>query len=373
MIQIKRIFHPVGQGAFYVERHPNFNVVYDCGTLFPSKRFYEKIKQAFCSDEEIDMLFISHLDWDHISGLDTLKKSVKKIKKVILPLLDNADKLLLLTSWKKSQVDQYGNLIVDPASFFGPETDVVFVEPDRNEQDELPLNESQELETINGIIKSRTVISHNGSNWVFIPYNYDKKNRSTQFNLNLKNQKIVISNLNGQSLLNILVDRKKKNKLKNCYDQLKGQGFGDINENSMVLYSGPCSACNLHLSTFDVYPPCHTFKTCAFYGNDSIIKNAGCIYMGDSDSNKFALNAIYKVVWPFVGTIQIPHHGSIYNFNMQNIFNLGVCFICPISFGESNSFGHPSSKVVADILGSNNFPVEITESANSLFVEIIRG
>ena len=32
MILIERIFHTIGQGAFYSEKHDNFNIVYDCGT-----------------------------------------------------------------------------------------------------------------------------------------------------------------------------------------------------------------------------------------------------------------------------------------------------------------------------------------------------
>lgn len=29
---IERIFYPVGQGAFYVEKHGDKNIVYDCGS-----------------------------------------------------------------------------------------------------------------------------------------------------------------------------------------------------------------------------------------------------------------------------------------------------------------------------------------------------
>lgn len=370
MAQIKRIFNSVGQGAFYVERHPKFNVVYDCGTLHPSKSFYETIRQAFSDDEEIDILFISHLDWDHISGLETLKKRVKKIKRVILPLLDNADKLLLLSSWKKSQINQCGNLIVDPSNFFGSETEIIFVEPDENEQRETQLGEPQNLESLHGKIKSRTPISYLNSDWFFIPFNYDKKIRSNQFDLNLQQQKLFISCLNGQLLLDILVDARKKKILKKCYDQLKGQGFGDINENSMVLYSGPKEKGNYFLSIVNIYP-CHLFNGCAFLGVDLFVRDVGCVYMGDSDSNKFNLSCVYGPVWNLVGTIQIPHHGSINNYHSQNIFAGRDHFICPISFGNSNSFGHPSSKVLSDICALKNKPICITESKDSLLVEII--
>lgn len=65
---IERIFHTVGQGAFYSEKHENFNIVYDCGTEWKNrtnKTIDKTIKQSFSKDDEIDILFISHFDYDH--------------------------------------------------------------------------------------------------------------------------------------------------------------------------------------------------------------------------------------------------------------------------------------------------------------------
>lgn len=42
---IERIFYPVGQGAFYVEKHGKRNIVYDCGSdTFKAKEYDEKKK-----------------------------------------------------------------------------------------------------------------------------------------------------------------------------------------------------------------------------------------------------------------------------------------------------------------------------------------
>ena len=73
MNKIIRTFHPVGQGAFYSERHENFNVVYDCGTEYPKrtdKGIKRTVETAFRKDEEIDILFISHFDFDHVGHID---------------------------------------------------------------------------------------------------------------------------------------------------------------------------------------------------------------------------------------------------------------------------------------------------------------
>jgi len=63
---IERIFHPIGQGAFYSERHKNFNIVYDCGNWKNTKLADKVVKQAFLKDEVIDILFISlHFPKNH--------------------------------------------------------------------------------------------------------------------------------------------------------------------------------------------------------------------------------------------------------------------------------------------------------------------
>lgn len=65
-----RIFVPVGQGAFYLEKfeigEEKFNIVYDCGTSTETVNIKSKIRSYFKKNEEIDYVFISHLHKDHI-------------------------------------------------------------------------------------------------------------------------------------------------------------------------------------------------------------------------------------------------------------------------------------------------------------------
>jgi len=74
---IERIFYPIGQGAFYSEKHNNFNIVYDCGNWKNTKLADKVVKQAFLKDEVIDILFISHFDYDHINKISTLKSTLE--------------------------------------------------------------------------------------------------------------------------------------------------------------------------------------------------------------------------------------------------------------------------------------------------------
>lgn len=135
MDNIKRIFHPVGQGAFYSEHFEDnnysFNIVYDCGVLKAITHGEKVVSQAFTKDDEIDILFISHLDYDHISLVKKLKDTVKRIKRVILPLV--VDKYYILSFYKAinngSKYNDVIKLIDDPHEYFGKETQIIYVKP----------------------------------------------------------------------------------------------------------------------------------------------------------------------------------------------------------------------------------------------------
>jgi Cft2 family RNA processing exonuclease len=81
--QVVRTFHPIGQGAFYTERHESFNVVYDCGAMPLSNNSKSIVSSAFSKNDDIDILFISHFDYDHVSAISMLVKSVSSIKTVV--------------------------------------------------------------------------------------------------------------------------------------------------------------------------------------------------------------------------------------------------------------------------------------------------
>jgi glyoxylase-like metal-dependent hydrolase (beta-lactamase superfamily II) len=95
-MRIVRTFHPVGQGALYSERfyeednpQAKYNIVYDCGTSWGAITKAKKVVNlAFDKNDTIDYLFISHLDFDHVSLVNTLIESVDgKVRNIVLPLV----------------------------------------------------------------------------------------------------------------------------------------------------------------------------------------------------------------------------------------------------------------------------------------------
>ncbi|KGL49391.1 MBL fold metallo-hydrolase [Porphyromonas cangingivalis] len=415
---IERFFHPVGQGAFYSEHFytsdGGYKVVYDCGTTPLSAKRKEVIKQevieqAFSKEDTIDILFISHLDWDHISLIPTLIESVKEVRNVVLPHVDNDYPILLsLVNFPKALKDIKGKvvqIITSPEEYFNKETKVWRI---RSVEEDVPrenMNQDilfldQDTSSIDPLLSSGKKLSLKGLKfWCYIPFNYysskefreelaKKLCNDKDFQEYFKNTLGVERDISVEEALDVLRDPQKvndiikdksvKTKLKDdIYDQLEGK----INPHSLVLYSGPIEqkAYRNHFYHQKVEQAhnqlYHNLTTCSiscsdFLKDDHSLKwRVACIYNGDSNYEEKKLKKWLDGLWNNVGTIQIAHHGSkrSHDFDCPR----GTSFLCPISYGTSNTYGHPSSDVLIDLAIKKRFPICITEHIDSKFIQII--
>lgn len=353
---IKRIFHTIGQGAFYSERHEGFNIVYDCGALPKSNAASRVVRQSFIKSDEIDILFISHFDSDHVNEIETLKKHCSRIKVVVLPLLEPNEKKILINFYQ-SIGGNNTQLISNPNEYFGKGTNIVFVKPSENQEQNDDQLIALESLTNNQEINSSTKIKKD-NDWYFIPYNFKFKERHQQLINLLEAESIDIVKISS----NLEYALSKRKDLRTIYNKLEGK----INQNSMFLYSGPIKDSKIQKKPFRIKPS--NFPL-ILYSNREKFRNPGCIYTGDSDLNVVNIKQIFKDQWEYVGTIQIPHHGDIKSYNSA-IFN-GRDICCPISVGLKNTYGHPSNTVVADLNGNNNLVFCVTEDKRDLYFEII--
>lgn len=240
---IQRFFHPVGQGAFYSERHlyPNINTVYDCGTRYGTrnqKGVAGVVRQSFRKDDIVHILFISHFDFDHISLIDTLKNSVNKIERVVIPLLQEPEKTFLSNIYKFLGEPHLANLVSNPSEFFGRETQIIRVHSGSEQEFEErrdPIDVSEGNETTQKI-PSGTPLTMNGLNdWVYIPFNYEYQSRREEFLEKLNVASLDIDRLEKDP--NYILEKVIRDKVKKVYKSISG----GINQNSMFLYSGPSS------------------------------------------------------------------------------------------------------------------------------------
>ena len=380
MHKVERVFHPIGQGAFYSERHyvnvegqaKIFNMVYDCGNWRNTKASDKVVQRAFNKNYDIDILFISHFDFDHISKISTLKDQVKSIKKVIIPLLDNNEIDLLTSLYKALGLRQnVVDLVSNPDSFFDDTTKVIKVEASDNHNEPDSNDDTTNLDDLNTntLASGARLILNNFSDWCFIPFNYKYSERNERLKELLKSAGFDVSELeNGnKETIESIVNKDKRKELKDIYDKLEG----GINQNSMVLYSGPKSSnhsYDVFVSSFDFrglrycYPYYHRF-----FIDDS--NRPACVFTGDADFNKTKIKQVFSQFWDAVGTIQIPHHGDLKSFDSSVLGDR--CYFCPISVGKTNSYGHPSTSLLAQIAANRSVPILVTEDLTSGFIQII--
>lgn len=346
-----RRFHPIGQGAFYSEKHDNFNMVYDCGST-RTKNAQPVVKTSFSTNAVIDCLFISHFDLDHVSLIPTLQNNFK-IKLVVLPLLHDVEKFIITQIYKALGVDsELIGLLNNPNEFFGDDTIIIQVKPYNTEIERRPAipfpNTSQTIESGTSLTK--------GDFWEYIPYNIEHKRRSDELRDLLVAEGFNLIDFESKTFV---YSEKDKKPLSKIYNQVTGK----INNNSMMVYSGPIDATIVIVKYF--YNSIHYPHYSIHYPHNK--HGIGCIFTGDVNLNLIDLTKFYSKEWNNVKTIQVPHHGDIKCFDV-NILNDNY-YNCPISFGKNNNYGHPAGSVTSNIISLGSFPYFITEDMNSLYIQ----
>ena len=378
---IQRFFHPVGQGAFYSERHEyheypgsTLNIVYDCGTGYMNKGkkgIREVVTQSFSKQDVIHILFISHFDYDHISLIELLKDTVNRIERVVIPFLNKEETIFLANIYRALEENEergekkarLAELVSDPETFFGKGTHVIQVQPSAEmktrEQDTIKLSENDPIK-----IPSGTPLSlENYGDWVFVPYNHLNEERGKDFRAKLQADGIDVGELEKPGYV---LDKDRCKKIKACYKEIDG----GINQNSMFLYSGPSvgEGVSMYFLGGGIRWG-HNYHWSCFCNHYFDSDRVACLYTGDGDLNKVNASAVYGKYWEFIGTIQIPHHGSLPSFKGDILE--AKYLLCPISVGKNNSYGHPSQSVISQILFYRCCPILVTEDVCSTFVEVI--
>ena len=333
--KVVRTIHPIGQGAFYSERFIDnkgntlFLAVYDCGSQ-NKKKLNLEIANYFQEGDIIDILFISHLDLDHVSGLQKLLECKVSVKHLVLPLMDNNTKELYLLATKGI----LKQLVQDPTSLFKG-SKVIYVKP-VGEDDEI--KDSFELRGDNQgveVIPSGCKLSYCNYSaiWCYIPYNYEYASRIDVLLQNLGRGKIDVKDI---------VDADSRKEIKEKYAEICSKG---VNNTSLVVYSGGHSDGIKYETIFFSARP----------GDKSITE--GSLYLGDISLNQENgdmsliddLRKRLNFVRDHIGLIQLPHHGSKDNFNTK-LFSIGVpTKVFFASYGNTNSYGHPSPRVWEDV------------------------
>ena len=378
-IKIVRTFHPVGQGAFYSERFQiwkpeveTHNIVYDCGVCYmKEKQTVHVVNQAFAGKDEIDYLFISHLDYDHVSLAYAI---LPRVKNIVLPLVSKEELVIAMLFYVVSEerdAARFFNEIIRRLEDNNRRNTVIFV-GDIEEN----LNDWENA----NVIKSGTdIVPQWDYDWVLIPHNVKYSSRKQKLmdeldklihekefvkeivGLGLKPFKTaeeLLSKLNESDFAGkVLVMPNLRKAIKSAYASIEG----GTNENSLLLYSGPKSGVTRYMLEFCM--PNRRWCDCR-------ISQAACLYTGDSTCDMADWKKKYVAVWEHIGTIQLPHHGSVESFDVDT-YPVDRQYIFPVSFGTYNTYGHPSGKVLAYLMMCDCCIQMVTEMANSRYMQSI--
>ena len=397
-IKLERFFYPVGQGLFCRERftweNGEYNLVYDCGTKNckgnKNNKYVDTVIEDIFKDVSINLLFISHFHADHINLLKKIKDNVKVIKKIVLPYLTKEELILILAD-KKVVIDEYTKIILKKAARVNEKSQSNKSNEENNSVEHMDktqyyvlTRENEEIDNKNDTslpkpIKSGEEIleSFVKNFWRFIPFNYNftlvkdifEKIIQEILDTDLETKEdICLTLINKHDLV-----RSKYEDLVVILKEKYGSIFEkDLNEQSTVLFSVPRLVCII--SNQCVQNKCilnrrnsrcskckeETIKLCHNCGNENI--PLGCIYFGDYKMSSVNLckdiNSKIKEHILYIGTLQIPHHGSL-----DGVFNKADDYknkICVISYGIGNTYKHPHPDVVQSILDNEGYPVCVT-------------
>lgn len=404
-------FFKAGQGLFYggriwdQETKRVYTVVYDCGTYpfitgstqsLNNEINFFKYWQPYSLpiNDEIELLFISHLDYDHVSGLKRLLQEFK-VKNIILPYIDKEHRKVFLASIpdyddsvNSLSFEDYFSFIESPNQFISRQsqsTNMFFVKPNDNNNTEYQGytdNDNQSDAYARGTINhdkdeltgqtNATKYENNlqffiKKHWEFTTY---CKNVSQDAINKLRDSlkrtfgKETSEDLSLDNLKQIVTDKRKE--AHKCYTDC----IGEINSYGLVLLHGPInlkdlsgifySDCDLNCCYNDYSWRPH------FYDEDCLKKNKrfmlGTILFGDTSINKennpVDFPQAFKNKLANVHVVQVPHHGSSNNwdFDAFEALNIGenincwrhhVLSVC--NFGVGNTYGHPSYQVLRDL------------------------
>lgn len=379
----------------------DFMYVYDCGSI-PIAGVVEAVRSIVSRrvSRRLDMLFVSHFDRDHICGIPHLlhQKRGLQVDTIVMPYLDDIDRIIAfgrsaVTKAERRAERFHEDIVVDPISAmaqFGPRQ-IVMVASDEEDEGgsgffELPPTESPRSDPDGQSWKSKdsgglrseppsarrtpegaivvqriefNVTDGTEGGWLLKPHVkkaslQDRKAFCTAIEVMLKWPRGSFREKVGNEKVRRMLVTKHRTTVSRAYVW----AFGDKNETSMSLYSGPANP----------------QKAGAVAYKSKMADSARVGWMGTGDSYLKDPKTVrnfqdhYRDELEWVSTFMLPHHGSAHNFD-PDLFvvdaELWVAAAQPIH----SNWKHPAPEIVKAIKASGAKFRKVGSSPNSLLEE----
>ena len=421
-------FFKAGQGAFYGGCISSFHqanpflcwkIVYDCGTTNWIKgnsqslnneidKFKNCCRHFPCDlDNKIDLLFISHFDYDHVSGVKRLLNEFD-VKRVIIPYFPKELRKFALCSYSKNDdiedddtllsEEDYFSFIEEPVSFIinlSKNTQVFLIDDKKDNEIEYGSYDSEQNDiypvgqTIADLpdgIQTNNVTYYKNNLQFFIQNKWEfttyvKEITNSQFQ-NLEADLKIIADIPNtdeitfENIKDLLVG---VNRTK-AHEKYK-KHLSDLNAHGLVLLHGPINPSNgfLHgdfenhyFNHFDYNLEVER-RTARYNMLVNKIPRLSTLLLGDT-----SLFGPYRIDFPTnflsklesLAVFQVPHHGSDKNWDNTEYINLvsrsnyfqrqnRILNVC--NFGYGNKYGHPSHQVISDLIPNIIFNTQFTQ------------
>ena len=360
-LKAKCIFHGIGQGLMYscdISRgQAHFRFMYDCGTLYKKDKdilVSEINKIARYNENTIDVLFLSHLDKDHISGVPYLLSKCE-VKNVFIPYLSPEELMLLSLKNEITTESELFYIYSDPIQYFAEKGCQVFVIYPQNQNGRLNDNNYQDSENSSFFYEGNFNYSNGGKvvhcygelkshtfsyAWEFSVYQDQSETEQKKIIEEIKAVlPFEIKELKYE-YNKIFNDKSLMKKIHDKYNSVKG----GINQSSLVLYHAPASEEHCYNYCGGYCPWC--IKICDLCCST---RTPATLLTGDIDLTALGNNR--KRFLDFIadkcdriGILQLPHHGSgvSISINMiKAIVNEHTKMVC--SYGRGNKYYHPDA------------------------------
>lgn len=410
MCHLTRTIWPVGHGAFYTECFRNidgkdttFTTVYDCGAYQYGRPyvkdldreiqgFVESIQDNDSDRPNVDVVFISHFDKDHVDGFMRLKNAVSSIKAIVIPNLlpSQLVRSFVRNIMESDTQEDWNELIHFYSLLIGREKGEMRIirVPDTTSVnlhgDWVNLNL---LQGMDGKLHPGTHLTigkpHDGNPlWVYIPvhqsYDITKSNLLYQKILEaVELSPAVDLTVVFEKILAFCSSPRMHKKLLDIYHEI----YGNIEDNdfSMPVYSGLysdkvageyCVHADMFLREFHQHFHMHVHMDYDSQNTFFAPKAINCLYMGDYEVNKPGrlkrLKEHLGQYWYKVGLVQVPHHASQNNHNIHLYHPGQICFA---SVYDSNDCSY-SIDVRNEIESLSSSFIKITEKSAPFVEEI---
>lgn len=386
-----RTQHPVGHGFFHDgailgRDSVDFRYIYDCGgrtrpaldrwiEIFPGKR--------------VDALFISHLHYDHVSGLPRLLAR-QSVERAYLPHLSELERILVaVRCFALGVLDtEYFRFLRDPEVWLldhGVGT-VFSLRPSTRPPPDIPAEPPQLADHggllvshfIDGVASNPPAGAHivedltitaqlDGRLWILRPHVQSASDESLA---TLRAALGLVSTAKWGSsdwVISQLESRTSLRRLRGAYQR----AFVDINVASLMLLVAPVGGARLG-------------RAICVRGKESITCHPGMVFdttrmgwLATGDAKLNTEDAVDELAFALgkyvrsIGTVSLPHHGSRHNFHSSLLSKIGTDGLLTFATAKSRGKKHPSDSVVRRVaeLGAA-FHVVTEEATTSLREEL---